>query len=162
MELSRNLCAKHHGGLLRLRLYDASKILAASYNSSTGCYTSLEVEEDYSPVEVVFAEQGASWSESVDESGAVEHRVEFLLEGCRSGALDELVALSEGGVVAEMVGADGVVRLVGYSPRAGADYPLRLAKALLDSRSSRADKPSVTVLLRSLDGWASCPAEWSL
>lgn len=163
MELTQTLCAKHHGGLRRIRLYDASKVVAAHYKTSAGCYSSLTVEEGYEPIEVAFAEQSASWSESANGEGVVEHRVEFTLSGGRCGALGELLELSEGGgVVAEVECAAGDVWLVGYSPRATTDYPLRLQSAHHTTHSLRADKPSVEVVLRSLDGWASHPAGWSL
>lgn len=155
MELSQSLCAKHPGGVRRIALYEASKILSATYNKSLGAFTSVEVEEGYSPVEVAFEEESASWSESADDKGGVEHCVEFSLRGCRTRALESLMGLSEEGIVAEVECADGERYIVGYSVEAAILYPLRLSLGALDTKNHKADKPTSKVRLLATDGWYS-------
>ncbi len=155
MELSQTLCGKVLGGVARLRLYDAAKIGAVAYDSKQGSYVAVGVEDGYVPVEVAFVEGSASWRESSVAAGEVEHRVAFSLRGVRPAALSELVALSEQGVVAEVESAEGTKVLVGYSPEAGADYPLRLLAAEVATGSERGERAATEITLSSTDGWFS-------
>ena len=157
MELSQSHCGKHHGGVLRIALYDASRLISVPFDPSSGCYSSIEVEEGYTPIEVAFAEESGAWSERVGSGGGVEHSVEFSLWGARCEALSTLQTLSERGVVALVECADGGQYLVGYSPRATTDYPLRLAEGNLNTFSHRTERPTTNVLLTSTDGWFSRP-----
>ena len=155
MELSQTLCGKHLGGIARLYLYDATKILSATYNSHLGAYTSVAVEEGEEPMEVVFAEGSASWSEKRRGEDGVERRVAFSLRGVRPQALTTLTRLSERGIVAEVESEEGVKCLVGYSPQAHADYPLRLTSAEIVTGCERGDRPTTHITLTSTDGWFS-------
>ena len=153
MELAGTLCGKHLGGVARLGLYDATKILSATYDPHLGVYTSVEVAEE--PLQVTFAEGSASWSEKRLSDGGVEHRVVFALRGVQSQALARLATLSERGIVAEVESEEGVRMLVGYSPQAHADYPLRLSSAEIKTGSERGDRPTTHITLSSTDGWFS-------
>ncbi len=152
MALNETLCGKHLGGVARLGLYDATKILSATYDPHSGVYTSVVAEE---PLVVAFAEGCASWSEKHQIEGGVEHRVVFSLRGVRPQALATLTALSEKGIVAEVESEEGVRMLVGYSPQAQANYPLRLASAEIKTGSERGDRPTTHITLSSTDGWFS-------
>lgn len=157
MALSQALCGKHPGGLVSIRLYEATKILSAPFNHTLGGYSSLHLEEDYTPIEVAMAEGSGLWSEKEVGKDGVEHRVEFALRGCRSEALSTLHTLSQSGLVAEVVLAEGGRYLVGYSPRANADYPLRLAQGSLNTQNRPSEMPTTTLVLISTDGWFSHP-----
>lgn len=155
MELTQALCGKRLGGVARLKLYEAAKISAVTYNSTLRAYTSVEMVEGCEPLDVTFAEGSGSWSERGVADGGVEHSVEFSLGGVDAEALIMLVGLSEGGLVAEVECADGGCYLVGYSREAAAEYPLRLASAEIATGSGRGDKPTTHIRLTSTDGWYS-------
>ena len=155
MELTQALCGKHLGGIVRLRLYEAAKLAAVSYDTSKGAFAAVELAEGCEPVDVTFVEGSGSWRERSVADGGVEHSVEFALGGVHTEAVSLLERISEGGLVAEVECADGGCYLVGYSTKAAAEYPLRLGSVDIATERGRGKRPATHIRLTSIDGWYS-------
>lgn len=152
MTLGSISCAKHLGGVRSIVLLSASEIGSLLYNPADGCFGSLMPAEGCEFLEVAFAENSASLEERVEADGTTTHKLHFSFRGMQSEVVDLLQRLSREGVVAIVELAEGEKFLVGYSPEASADYPLRLSEALLGSGSQREQRPSLSITLTSVDG----------
>lgn len=159
MELGSTTCAKHLGGVESVRLVSAADVVAVEYDPSQRLFAGLRLREGSDPVEVLFADGGASFEERASADGLVTHTLTFAMRGLQREAAGVLRSLSVDGVVAVVGLAEGESLLVGYSPEAAADYPLRLSQTLLDSGKSRAQRASTTLTLSSTDGSLACRYE---
>lgn len=140
-------------------LLSAAEIESVEYNPSSRLFTSLVLCEGYDFVEVVFAEGSASLEERVGADGSVTHRLSFAMHGTKSDDVETLRRLSREGVVAIVENFEGEKFLVGYSPEACAEYPLRLAEVRLEGGSRKEQRAITSIILSSLDGSLACHFE---
>ncbi len=142
------------GGVGQVMLISAGSFVRAVEDPAGGRFSRIESSE--APVEYVFREDRAVYSETLSDDGLrglVRHTLEMELSAgeTASRATDELVRRSGEGFVAVVTMASGERILVGYSSRFGARYPLRVAKMASASGSVPADFPSVKITLESTD-----------
>lgn len=160
MELGSSItCAKHLGGVESIRLVSAVDIEAVEYDTTQRLFSGLRLREGSDFAEVLFADGGACFEERVEADGTVSHHLSFRMQGLEREAADRLRGLSVDGVVAVVGLPEGEKLLVGYSPEAAADYPLRLSLAVLSSAQSRVQRASTTLTLSSTDGSLACHYE---
>lgn len=152
-------CAKHLGGVESIRLVSAVDVEAVEYDPSQRLFSGLALREGSDPVEVLFADGTACYEERVSADGVVTHTLTFVMRGLQREGAEVLRSLSVDGMVAVVGLAEGESLLVGYSPEAAADYPLRLTQTLLDSGKSRAQRASTTLVFSSQDGSLACHLE---
>lgn len=159
MTLGSLSCAKHLGGVRSLRLIPAEGVASVDYDVAEDAFRALLVAEGGEAVEVAHDASATSYCESVTADGRVEHRLTISLLGVQIEALDRLLVTLRRGVVAIVELEEGERWLVGYSPRAAADYPLRLAEGVAESGKSRQTRCHTSLLLSSVDGWCACRYE---
>lgn len=157
MRLDTGICNRHLAGIASIRLYKAKDVTSVGVDSSGENFTSVRLRSGCESMEVEPVEGSASYSERLGEKGAVEHRLEFALRGCCTDCVAELRRFSDYGVIAEVMSANGVKMLVGYSKRAGSDYPLRLISASANTFVKGPQMPQTTLLFTSIDGWHAKP-----
>ncbi len=159
MELGSITCAKHLGGVESIRLVSAVDVEAVEYDPAERLLSGLRLREGSDFTEVLFANNSACFEERVEADGTVTHNLSFRMQGLEREAANVLRSLSVDGVVAIVELPEGERLLVGYSPEAAADYPLRLSKAVLSSAQSRVQRASTTLTLSSTDGSLACRYE---
>lgn len=153
----RNRCAKNSGGIRRIRLIEAPKIVSAQYDPLAGTYVSLTLSQNAAPVEYEFREDQAIYREKVSmHSGSVKvsHELSFVIDDTGSpagNAVEQIVEASWDGMVAIVTGNNGESFVVGYSPTFLAERPLRLLDSTALSGTKPADSTSQTVHLYSED-----------
>ena len=153
MVLGAETCHRHLSGLNSVRLYDVGWVEGVTLHSSGAEFGEVVLCEGCEALEVVPVEKSASYKEVTDSRGEVEHRLEFSLRGCRPECVKQVQELCRRGVIAEIATPNGERLLVGYSRRAGADYPLGLASATATTSTSEGGMPDTTLLLASMDAW---------
>lgn len=150
MIIGNSICSKYPGGVGRILLLPLRDIVRADYSSEVKAFVGLSLREGCEPLEVAFAEEGASIEERLRADGAVEHRLTFDLYGIKPDNLHRLRAEASRGVVAIVeAGRDSL--LVGYSADAAGDYPLLLSSIGAESGRSSSQTVTTTVTLVSTD-----------
>lgn len=155
MAIGEGKCHRHLSGVSSIRLFDVRGVESVEVDPASGEVTAVRLTEAAQPIDVLFVERSASYSETLFATGGVEHRLEFTLRGCRPEAVEQLQNLSLDGVLAEVATPNGLRLLVGYSSRAECDYPLRLSAASAETLRAGERMPETTVTLISKDGWFS-------
>lgn len=153
MILGAEKCHRHLSGLHSIRLYDVGWVERVTHSESRAEYGEVVLRKECEPLEIVPVEKSASYREIVGPRGEVEHRLEFSLRGCRPECVRAIRGLCRRGVIAEIATPNGERLLVGYSLRAGADYPLELSSAVATTSSSGGAMPETSLLLTSTDAW---------
>lgn len=158
MSIGQNSCGKNIGGIRSIELLPPEAIAKADYYAATDEYDFVELAEGFEPTTLHFTEGSGRWVERAEGvGGPVVHRVECRLRGVQPAALVKLQRLALNGVVALVTTESGEEYLVGYSPEAHTDYPLRLAEGQTDSSKERSEGASTLLVLTSTDGWFSRP-----
>lgn len=149
----RRACGKRSGGVKSVALIEASAIGKVRYDAASGSYTS--VSGAFAAYH--FKEDEARYTETVScASGPATVRHELTLDlermdaqTCR--AVQELCGNPGDGFIAVVTTANDVSLLVGYSPKFGAEYPLRLAKSVGTTGSALTDTTAESIVLESTD-----------
>ena len=145
------------GGVRTVRLATTAEVSAAATSPDNDTRSaSIASAVEASGASYDFREDGAQYSETLtgdDSQPLVRHTLvmEFPAEKAARSTVDELLAHSHEGFVAVVTRASGEQLLVGYSPRFGAAYPLRVTKVGSTSGSKPADFPALTLTLESID-----------
>lgn len=152
-----NSCGSLMGGLRSVVLYDAEEVAFFGLEPESGAFTRASLAPLATPLEVAVADGGARYLERLTSTGEVEHRLELTVAGFTPCRVAQLASMSRRGVVAILTLTSGDSWVVGYSRRGGADYPLRLLGAEAVSCAKRAQMPTTTIVLGSVDGWVATP-----
>ncbi len=155
MVLGAETCHRHLSGLHSIRLYDVGWVESVTYSSSGKEFGEVLLKQGCEAIEVEPVERSASYREQTNSRGEVEHLLEFSLRGCRPECVKVLLGLCRRGLIAEIATPNGERLLVGYSRRAGIDYPLRLSSASATTFTSGEKMPDTTLRLSSTDAWPS-------
>ena len=148
---------KKTGGIKNISICAATDISNLTYNKNNHAYSNIELRENCKFANYEFRENEASFSEEVIlQNGivSVKHTVQFSLERPDSNsavALNELMKISQDGMIAIVATNSGINFLVGYSQDFAAEQPLRIDKSSLDSGEKYADSSLETITLVAED-----------
>ena len=152
------MSARPRGGVVAVKFAPASAGVAAASNGGGSGSGSGASAADFSTFfstapEYVFREDGATYAESLTEDGLVRHvlEVEFPATAEARPAVDQLLARSVEGLVAQVVTASGETLIVGWSERFGAGYPLRVSEFSSLSGAAPGDLPTLRVVFQAVD-----------
>ncbi len=158
MSIGQNSCGKNIGGIRSIELIPPEALFRADYYAATDEYDFVELAEGFEPTPLHFSEGSGRWVEKTEDgTGRVVHRVECELRGVQPLAIRRLERLCLNGVVALVATENGEEYVVGYSPEAQADYPLRLTEVISDSSKVRSKEAATLLVFSSTDGWFSRP-----
>ncbi len=143
------------GGLEKIYLIAASKVLSVGYDSSSGYYHSITLDDNASFMRCVFAEGEAIFQEALTRKNGnvtITQTLEFSLANQTQQAIEiiEDMAQSAGGLVGVVVDQNGLSRIVGYSDALGLEQPLELSSAEGSSQSDFEKVPYQKLVLSAL------------
>jgi hypothetical protein len=144
---------KPAGGITTVELIAASEFESADWDVAAGCFTSVQTSAPMACY--VFREDGCTYTEKSTgtRQGLTRHTLsmEFTATDQACQALSELVSTAQGGLVAIVTTGSGSRLLVGYSPKFGGSFPLRIESHIHTWGTTPADFPTQTIVLESED-----------
>jgi hypothetical protein len=151
--------SKPVGGVVAVEVVSASDFTDAVWDTTAGCFVSVNLSAPLA--RYVFREDGCTYTETSEGTrlGLVRHSLamEFTATQEAQQALSELKTASRNGLIAIVTMGIGERLLVGYSPRFGSNFPLRIASDTYSSGITPADYPTRTIVLVSEDTETSKP-----
>lgn len=151
------IAEKKNGGIRLLGLINSGNITAVTLNQSRTAIISLSLMPGTKFAKYEFREDEAEYRETVtmdNGSLVVEHELRFLLEKMGSfttGAVNEIIRTSYGGIVALVVTANNNGIIVGHSIEFEKERPLRLSSITGTTGLRLRDETGEIVTLRSED-----------
>lgn len=145
------------GGIHRIAFLDAGGTVKCAFDTSSGCYTSVEWERGTELFTAEFREDAATYAEScemTDGIGKVRHSLEIGIyspSAENSGFIRRITGQNGAGWIVFMVLNDGQVLFAGYSEPYGTERPLRLTASAVYTGSTRGNDSKYTLTLESFD-----------
>lgn len=143
------------GGLEKIYLLKTSMLQTIDYDSLTKSYYSVEIDENAAFVGCSFSEGEAVFEESSSRKNGritIEQKIEFSLNTQPQEAIEFIEDLCQVdcGLVAIIVDANGISRIVGYSEAMGIEQPLRMSSVDGSSQSQIESQPMQKIVLKAL------------
>ncbi len=151
------------GGVEAVWLAAADDVADCRYDEQAACWTEIAMREGGRFVPYAVGEDEASYAQRLQGRYGlwyIRHEVSWVLpvaNGEAAAVVEWLRKLDERGMVALVLLLSGEVVLVGRSVEFGAERPLRLAAAEIDTCTRYAEDPVVRVTLQANDVACSRP-----